>query len=113
MIILTKSLKAWGTDQFKSILESEIRQLSLDQLPLQQALTQSSYAVEGSQSITLLSSEASAGVIQVKVGVFFHGIIAGCSCADDPTPIDTINEYCEMAVSIDKREGSARIELLP
>jgi hypothetical protein len=34
--------------------------------------------------------------IQVKAGLLYTGIIVGCSCADDPTPVDEINEYCEM-----------------
>ena len=42
----------------------------------------------------LLSASEDAGLLRVKAGIFYTGIIAGCSCADDPTPIDELNEYC-------------------
>jgi hypothetical protein len=46
------------------------------------------------------------------VGVFFSGIITGCSCADDPTPVETQNEYCELLFAIDKATAETTITLL-
>ena len=42
--------------------------------------------------------------VQAKVGVFFSEIVGGCSCGDDPI---TVNAYCEILVSIDKKTAQA------
>ncbi|MCW9015161.1 MAG: hypothetical protein OQL06_15445, partial [Gammaproteobacteria bacterium] len=51
--------------------------------------------------------------ILIKTGIFYSGIIAGCSCADDPTPTDEITEYCEVLFEINKQSAETRITLLP
>jgi hypothetical protein len=50
--------------------------------------------------------------IRVKAGIFYQGIIAGCSCADDPTPVGEQTEYCVVQFDIDKQTAEARITLL-
>lgn len=50
--------------------------------------------------------------IRVKAGIFYQSIIAGCSCADDPTPIDTNQEYCVVQFIIDKSSSAAKVELI-
>jgi hypothetical protein len=52
------------------------------------------------------------GVIRVKAGIFYTGVIAGCSCADDPTPIDEQNEYCVVQLDIDRATADATVTLL-
>ena len=52
------------------------------------------------------------GFIHVKAGIFYSGIIAGCSCADDPTPVDEQNEYCEVQFEINKKTAEATVALL-
>jgi len=42
------------------------------------------------------------GGIQVRLGVFFSGVITGCSCADDLTPIKPQDEYGELHLVIDR-----------
>ena len=49
--------------------------------------------------------------IRVKAGLAYNGIIAGCSCSDDPTPIDETNEYCEVLFSINKETAETTVEL--
>jgi len=44
--------------------------------------------------------------------VFFSAFIAGCNCADGPTPVDEINEYCEIRVEIDRTTAEAQLTLL-
>jgi len=51
-------------------------------------------------------------VIRVKAGIFYTGVIAGCSCADDPTPIDEQNEYCVVQFDIDRTTADATVTLL-
>lgn len=112
MIHLGKALKAWRTPAFKAIVQDEIEHLEADQLPLQQALAQTSYATGGTLGAVILDVTESAGNLRVKAGLFHSGIIAGCSCADDPTPLDEITEYCELLFDIDKQTAATRVTLL-
>ena len=50
--------------------------------------------------------------IQVKAGIFYTGIIAGCSCSDDPSPTDEQNEYCELQFIINKNTAETSVNLL-
>ena len=61
----------------------------------------------------VLQSSASAHSIDLKVGIFYTGIIAGCSCADDPSPMDTQNEYCEILLTLDRQTGQGHARLNP
>jgi len=112
MIRLTKSLNAWGTPDFEDMLKSEIEQLGAEQLPLQQGLSTSSYALDDILNALIISVSEGASFIRAKVGIFYSGIIAGCSCADDPTPVDEQNEYCEVQIEISKKTAEATIALL-
>ena len=102
MIRLNLALRAWGTPNFSDTLKQEVEALDIDLLPLQQALTQGSYALSDSARVMIIDTSEAPGRIRVKVGVFYAGMIPGCSCADDPTPIDETTEYCELCFEIDK-----------
>ena len=60
-----------------------------------------------------LATEATADRLRVKAGVFYAGIVGGCSCADDPTPLESQPEYCMLWFEIDRSSGAARVELAP
>ena len=60
----------------------------------------------------LLDAHADAAQIHAKVGIFFGGILAGCSCADDPTPVEPQTEYCELLLTLDRTSGKAAVELI-
>ncbi|OYY94204.1 MAG: hypothetical protein B7Y41_07735 [Hydrogenophilales bacterium 28-61-23] len=112
MIFLPDTLSAWQTPEFNAVFKNEVRHLDADCLPLQQGLTQSSHANPDSVSAMLLAATEQADCLQIRAGLFYTGIIAGCSCADDPTPVDEINEYCEVRFDIDKLTGAATVTLL-
>ena len=112
MIRLTASLQAWDSPDFPSVLKEEIGRLDAAHLPLQQGLTTSSHALEGTHSAMIISVAEKPDCIQARVGIFYSGILAGCSCADDPTPVEPQNEYCEVLVSINKANAAASIKLL-
>jgi hypothetical protein len=112
MIRLTQSLRAWGTPQFRAILKREIEGLGADHLPLQQGLSTGSYALDHGLQATILRIFEGPTTIQVQAGLFYSGIIAGCSCADDPTPVDEHSEYCEVQLDIDKTTGETTVALL-
>ena len=81
-------------------------------LPLQQGLSQSSYAAEGAFHVIIISVLEQNELIRVKTGIFFTGLIPGCSCADDPTPVTEYSEYCEVQFDINKLTADTTVELL-
>ena len=105
-------LTARNTPEFNDILKKEILQLEASELPLQQALKQSSYVSNSDFSVTILATEENETAITAKVGVFFTGIIAGSCCSDDPTPVDELQEYCEIEFTINKGTAEVSIRLL-
>lgn len=109
---LTNSLKAWGTSGFNQALKQEIEQLDPGQLPLQQGLARSSHVADSKFSAIILRVSDDVDFIHAKVGISYAGIIAGCSCADDPTPISEQAEYCEVLLAIDKRSGETTVTLV-
>jgi hypothetical protein len=112
MTSFKKSAKAWGSESFKSTLLEELSQLDSKHLPLQQGLASSSVALDDDVKFMILNIEANEPVIEVKLGIFYYGIIAGCNCADDPTPADKINEYCETLLKLDLNNAQGSINLL-
>ena len=109
---LEKSLAAWGTPEFRDVLKAEIARMGSAELPLQQGLSGSSYAVDTPPQAVILSASEAGDCLRVKAGLFYAGIIAGCSCADDPTPVDEQTEYCEVLLEIDKASAETRVTLL-
>jgi hypothetical protein len=112
MIRLTKALNAWGTPEFEDILKKEIEQINANQLPLQQGLATSSYATDDKFNVMIIRVTEGNGFIRAKAGIFYSGIIAGCSCADDPTPVNEHSEYCEVQLDINKLTAETTIALL-
>ncbi len=112
MIYLKNSLAAWNKKNFDAVFTSELAALGLQHLPLQKALAFSSYALDNNISARLINKTENENFIQIKTGIFYTGIIAGCNCADDPSPTDEQNEYCELLVNIHKKNAEASIALL-
>ena len=113
MIRLPESLKAWGTPDFEAVLKREIEALDKQQLPLQQGLALSSQVAERPHRAMLISAAEAAGQLIVKAGIFYSGVIAGCNCADDPSPVDEQNEYCVVQLRIDTLSAESTVSLLP
>ena len=112
MIQLNQTLRAWGTPEFKAVLKQEIAQLGIEQLPLQQGLTSGNY-VTGEPVSAMIHNVAEIGnIIRVRAGIFYQGILGGCSCADDPTPTSESNEYCEVQLDIDKSTAVTTVALV-
>lgn len=109
---LETALNAWGTPAFEETLKNAIMQMDVALLPLQQALARSSYTDGAQRSVSILGVADAAGIIRVKAGIFYTGIIPGCSCADDPTPMGEISEYCEVLFEIDKSTARTTVKLL-
>jgi len=112
MIRLTETLNAWGTPDFEDVLKKEIEQNDAGLLPLQQGLSTSSYAIDGKFNVMIVGVSEAAGIIRVKAGIFYSGIIAGCSCADDPTPVNEESEYCVVQLDINQQTADTTVTLL-
>ncbi|MDG6772722.1 hypothetical protein QCB45_00065 [Thiomicrorhabdus sp. ZW0627] len=112
MIQLTDSIKAWNSADFKPRFIAEVQRLDGTKLPLQAGLSLSSYALFDDFKVVVLNTDEDADSIFVKAGLFYTGIISGCSCADDPTPQDEQNEYCEVMFNIEKNTGFTSVSLI-
>lgn len=112
MIRLEKSLQAWGTAEFASVLKREIEQASAEQLPLQQGLSLSSSVADTPFTVVIHGAAEQGGVIRVKAAILYQGVTGGCSCAGDPTPDNEIDEHCEVLLDIDKATAEATVSLL-
>jgi len=113
MIKLNKTLSAWQTDVFSTVLKNELESTSGTLLPLQAGLQQGSYVAEDDGfKVMLIKAQDDDQQIQAKIGIFYTSIIAGCACSDDPTPLDTCNEYCEVLLVIDKTTAEAELNLI-
>lgn len=111
MIRLANALNAWSAPAFEDVLKKEIEGLG-SSLPLQAAMSERSYALYDNISVMIISFSEEPGVIRAKTGIFYTGVISGCSCADDPTPVDEHSEYCEMEFVIDKKTAETTVVLL-
>ncbi len=109
---LTKALNAWQSPDFEGVLKDEIEHLDVEALPLQQGLSRGGYASGENLSAMVIGVSEEPGMIRAKVGIHYTSIIAGCSCADDPTPVDEISEYCEVQLDIDCTTAETTISLL-
>jgi hypothetical protein len=107
---LPDSARAWGSPDFHVVLKRELASHA-DKLPLQQALTGTSAVADDAITVVLLDARTDETTILVKVGIFFAGILAGCSCADDPTPVEPQTEYCELRLTIDRRTAETAVHL--
>jgi len=112
MVRLDKALHAWGTPDFEAVLKQEIAQLRADQLPLQQGLSTGNYVTAEPVSVMINSVAEMENIIRVRAGIFYQGVLGGCSCADDPTPTSESNEYCEVQLDIDKTTAETAVTLI-
>jgi hypothetical protein len=108
---LTHLLAAFNSSHFNETFVSEVGQLG-DELPLQKALQSGSHALADDVQVSILAINEDNRSIRVRAGVFFTSIIAGCNCADDPTPVDRLSEYAEMDFVIDKQTADTTISIV-
>ena len=109
VIRLPKALRAWQTPAFKAAFEQEVSALDRSSLPLQQGMIHGSHVADTEIGVMLIGTVDAGSKVQVRAGIFFSSIIAGCSCADDPTPVDQNSEYCELQFDIDKRSADTQV----
>jgi len=108
---LESSLLAWGTSEFENTLKQELSQWPRNKLPLQQSLTLGNYVADSPLIWIIHAAKERDTAIQVNAGIMYQSIIGGCSCADDPTPINENDEYCAVYLFIDKVTAATTITL--
>ena len=112
LLLPVDALAAWGTDAFDEQFKALVEVLPHSALPLQQGLERSSYVSSEPFRVMVRSKGEERGMLHVEAGIFYSGIIAGCSCADDPTPIEPQTEYCTVQFTIERDSGETRVSLL-
>lgn len=112
MLQFTQSLSTYGEPALERVLKNEIEQLDAKLLPLQQGLSAGGYALYDSFSVMIIGISEKENNLLVKAGIFYRGVIAGCSCADDPSPTDETSEYCEVLFAIDRLTGEGCVKLV-
>lgn len=112
MLRLPETLNAWGSSSFDDVFKQEVEKLGGKHLPLQQGLTTSSHVSVRPIQVMILGVTEDPECIRVRAGIFYTGVIAGCNCADDPSPIDEQNEYCVIQFVIDRTTAESIVSLL-
>ncbi len=112
MINLRSLVSVWDQPEFDERFKQAIRTAGGSQLPLQSALRSSSYALDDPLDVVVINRHIEGNRLLVKAGIFFSGVIAGCNCADDPTPTETQPEYCVVLFDIDRSSGEVRVSLV-
>ncbi|MCW8906247.1 MAG: glucosamine--fructose-6-phosphate aminotransferase [Sedimenticola sp.] len=108
MIRLEQSLGQWQESGFEQALKSELKALPPGCLPLQQGVLRGGYADPSELEVSLLQQAGSATCLSLRVALFFHETIAGCSCGDDPVSEPV---YCELDIRIDRQTAEASFKL--
>jgi hypothetical protein len=111
MLHLEQAMKAWGTPEFERTLKQILAQEAAH-LPLQQGLCTGNYVSDAPITVSIQSVVELENRLRVRAGIFYQGILGGCSCSDDPTPNSDINEYCEVQIVIDMANAAATVTLL-
>lgn len=109
---LAKSVRAWGTPKFREVLKDEIEHLAISEFPLAQALQSGNFFADERPTVMINSIEDRGDHVAVRVGLFFAGINAGACCADDPTPVESHQEYCVVRMQVDLAAGVAQSHLV-
>ena len=112
MIHLPKTVNAWGMPSFDEVFKNEVGCIGAQLLPLQNGLSQGSSVSDKKFSAMILGSSEKAGIIYARAGIFYTSVIAGCKCADDPTSVDELSEYCEVQIEITRETAEATVNLL-
>jgi hypothetical protein len=112
MLSLGKTLAAWLTPDFEDAFKHEAELLGVDELPLQQGLSQGSYASDERLKVVVIRVSDKPDEIHVKAGIFYTGVLPGCACSDDAAPDNEYTEYCEMLFTINLKTAETTVSLL-
>ncbi len=110
MPVFRDALSKWPSEAFPEALKLELEKLDSDALSLRQATSLGGPVDDSSIKVMVLSAGDSGDAIRAEAGVFFDEILGGCSCGDEPAPL---NSYCRLRIRIDKASAEAGITVIP
>lgn len=111
MMVLSKALAAWGSEDFQAVFKQEVQALGTAALPLQAGMVHSSHVSGDEMTVIVLEVAETPNLLQVRTGIFYAGVIAGSCCADDPSPVCEQQEYCELRFDIDRARAGVAVVL--
>ncbi len=107
MTKLVKSIKKWRTECFPEILKSEISDLGINDLPIQDTVSPGAQVLDNSDiEIIVLNIGEDELSVQAKIGIMFLEVLGGYCCGDEEPMVN--NAYCEMNVIINKATCDAQ-----
>ncbi len=109
MLSLPEALSAWDSESFAQTLQEEVERLAPGTLPLDKCLARGDSVDDARLTARVLQYSADEDAVRAKVGIFFTEILAGCSCGEEPMPLDA---YCVLQVRIDRRTAEAVFEAI-
>lgn len=104
-----EALRQWSSPEFEHALAMAIACMGVEELPLQQALQHGSHALADPIEVIIIEVLADTLGLDIRAGILYTSVIAGCQCADDPTPTSTAQEYCEIRLLIERDTGAANV----
>lgn len=109
VVRLEQSLGEWPGKCFEQTLVAELKALAADGRLLQQGVVSGGYADGAGLAVSLLQQAETDAHLSLRVALFFHETLAGCSCGDDPVSEPV---YRELGILIDRKTAEARLEWL-
>jgi hypothetical protein len=97
--------------EFALWLQQKLGALPASQFDLQQALQRGSFALPETLRVSILSIERQGVTARIRINLFFKSVIAGCNCADDPTPADTLDEYGSATLLLDQNQDLLEVHI--
>ncbi len=112
MIFLPNTTAAFNHERFEATVKQELAAQDDFAKHLQQSLQFGSYALLDELEIMITKIAADDTHLHIQIGAFYHSFIAGCNCADDPSPVEKNDEYAEISVIIDRQNATAILKAL-
>lgn len=112
MLRLPRTLNAKDRADLAAIFKQELAQQDRAHLPLQHALRHGNSVLDTPLTVLMHGAHTTAQQLHIHAGIFFQSVTAGCSCADDPTPLNEHTEYCEVQLLIDTRDALTTVMLV-
>lgn len=108
---LPASARAWGSVAFPEVFKREVEALDPVLLPLVEALAQGNAVADEPVTVLVRRTQPCEGGFLVVADVLYASLVAGCSCADDPTPVPTAPESCQLHFRVALPDGAFTAEL--
>ena len=110
MLYMPRTASA-SPERLADTFKEEIASVDLDEIPLQQGMSRGSVALGDDLSAMVIRVEPDEERVRVHAGLFFSSIVAGCACANDPTPENEDAEYIEAVFDIRRPDGVTTVTL--